>query len=413
VLSPYEKLLVWRYLLPGAEGRIVLLVAAIGLTAVTIGVAALIVVMSVMNGARTQLAIQFASVDGHASISRPGELLHDWRSLEAEARRQAEVISAVPALDAPAMATAGGRVLPATIRGLQPGDMAAEPIFRSGQGALAGTLPQTDEDVVVASDLAAKLGVTVGSHLTLVRPALDAEGALSLKSVGFLVTGLVETGIPRSDASMIVMTLHAAQDMLNSGDAVSRINLTVSSEDRTGELLAPLEARLAGRARLQSWRELNKPIFDALALEQIGMFIALSMILLVAMFNILSSLMMLVGSKVRDIAIMRTMGASRASILKIFVTVGTLIGSSGATLGSVLGLSLVSAKEGMVNLAKTYLLGNAYTKEVSVLIDLPARIGLAEVAGIVGMTLIGTILATLYPASKAARVDPALILRHQ
>ena len=409
----YEKLLIWRYLLPGAEGRVIVLVAAIGLTAVTIGVAALIVVMSVMNGARTKLAIQFAGADGHASISRPGEYLADWRSLAAEARRQSGVVSAAPALDAAAMASVQGRVLPATIRGLRAEDMPADRLFARDSPGFVGFLPEGEEEVAVGSGLAARLGITIGSPITMIRPSFEPGGELSLKSVGYVVTGLVETGVAKYDAAVVVMNMQSARQMLGTGDVASRVNIRLGSPERVEERLAPLKARLRGGTILQTWRELNKPIFEALALEHIGMFIAVSMIVLVAQFNILSSLMMLVGSKVRDIAILRTMGASRAAILKVFVTVGTAIGASGALLGSVLGLSIVASKDALAAFLKTYVLGSAYSNEIGVLVDLPARISVAETLGILLMTLTGTILSTLYPALKAARVDPVTVLRYE
>ena len=413
MFSSYEKLLIWRYLVPGAEGRIIVLVAGIGLTAVTIGVAALIVVMSVMNGARTKLAIQFAGVDGHASLSRPGEYLDDWRDLEAEARRQSGVVSSVPALDAAVMASVEGRVLPANVRGLRSKDMRADPMFDAGDGRFLGTLPTSEGQVIVGTDLAVALGITIGSPITILRPSFSADQNLSLESVGYTVTALVTTGIPKHDRTLVVMDMHAAQQMLESGDVASRINLTTSDADRVAEQLAPLKAGLEGRAVLQTWRELNKAVFDALALDQIGMFIAVSIIVVVAQFNILSSLMMLVASKVRDIAIMRTMGASRSAILRIFVAVGTAIGSSGALLGSVIGLSLVATKDDIATFLKAHVLQGSYGQELSVLIDLPADISVAETAGILLMTLTGTILATLYPALRAANVDPAYALRYE
>jgi lipoprotein-releasing system permease protein len=413
MFSSYEKLLIWRYLVPGAEGRIIVLVAGIGLTAVTIGVAALIVVMSVMNGARTELAIQFAGVDGHASLSRPGEYLDDWRELEAEARRQSGVVSSVPALDAAVMASVEGRVLPANVRGLRSKDMRADPMFEASDGRFLGTLPTSEGQVIVGTDLAVALGISIGSPITILRPSFGADQNLSLESVGYTVTALVTTGIPQHDRTLVVMDMHAAQQMLESGDVASRINLTTSDADRVAEQLAPLKAGLEGRAVLQTWRELNKAVFDALALDQIGMFIAVSIIVVVAQFNILSSLMMLVASKVRDIAIMRTMGASRSAILRIFVAVGTAIGSSGALLGSVIGLSLVAAKEDIATFLKAHVLQGSYGQELSVIIDLPAEISVAETAGILLMTLTGTILATLYPALKAANVDPAYALRYE
>jgi lipoprotein-releasing system permease protein len=413
MLSSHERMLVRRYLLPGAESRIILLVATIGLSAVTIGVAALIVVMSVMNGARTKLSIQFAGVDGHASISRPGQYLADWRELEAEARRQAAVKTAVPALEAPAMASVEGRVLPAIVRGIRAQDMSIDPLFAASGRSFLGAVPAHGDEVVVGSVLAEQLGISVGSPITMMRPSLTSESSLSLKSTGFVVTGLLETGVAKYDSKLVVMNLGAAQRMLDSGDVASRINLTTERLEGAAEGLAPLKSGLPKGTILQTWRELNKPIFDALALEHIGMFIAVSLIVVVAQFNILSSLMMLVGSKVRDIAIIRTMGASRSSILRIFVTVGTAIGSSGALLGSVIGLTLVGSRERLAVFLGDHVLGGSRSAELSALIDLPARISFGETAGILLMTLAGTILATLYPALRASRVDPAIVLRYQ
>lgn len=413
MLSSHERLLVRRYLLPGPESRIILLVATIGLTAVTIGVAALIVVMSVMNGARTKLSIQFAGVDGHASISRPGQYLADWRELEAEARRQSAVKTVVPALEAPAMASVEGRVLPAIVRAVHPADMRIDPLFAASGRSFVGAAPRSGDEVVVGSVLAEQLGISVGSAITMMRPSLTPESSLSLKSAGFVVTGLLETGVAKYDTKLVVMNFSAAQQMLDSGDVASRINLTTDGPDGAAERLAPLKAELPKGAILQTWRELNKPIFNALALEHIGMFIAVSLIVIVAQFNILSSLMMLVGSKVRDIAIIRTMGASRSSILRIFVAVGTAIGSSGALLGSVIGLSLVGSREKIAVFLGDHVLSGSRSAEIAVLIDLPAKISFGETAGILLMTLTGTVLATLYPALRASRVDPAIVLRYQ
>jgi lipoprotein-releasing system permease protein len=413
VFSRYERLLIGRYLLPRGEGRIIVAVAAIGMTAVAIGVAALIVVMSVMNGVRTKVSIQFAGVDGHASISRSGGRLADWRSLEAEARRHSAVTATVPTLEAPVMASIEDQVLPGRVRGLRTEDMGADPILSGGNGSFLGAIPSQDEDVAIGSDLAARLGAAIGSRLVLMHPTLDRDGTLSVKSVGYFVTGVVETGLPQHDASLIIMKMSAAQAMLGSGDAVSRINLTTPSAERASELLRPLIAQLRGRATVQTWRELNKPIFDALALDQVGMFIALSMIVLVALFNILSSLMMLVRSKVRDIAIMRTMGASRTSIVRIFVAVGTVIGSTGAGIGILLGLSIVAFRKELGNFLTAHVLGNSYATEVALLVDLPAELGIVQGAGILAMAMAGTMLATLYPAMKAANVDPASVLRYE
>jgi lipoprotein-releasing system permease protein len=196
VFSRFERLLIGRYLLPRGEGRIIVAVAAIGMTAVGIGVAALIVVMSVMNGVRTKVSIQFAGVDGHASISQPGGRIADWRSLEAEARRHSAVTATVPTLEAPVMASIEDQVLPGRVRGLRAEDMGADPILSGGNGSFIGTVPRQDEDVAIGSDLAARLGAAIGSRLVLMHPTLDRDGTLSVKSVGYFVTGSSKPGCP-------------------------------------------------------------------------------------------------------------------------------------------------------------------------------------------------------------------------
>ena len=410
VFSSFERALIKRYLWPQGEGRVIVVIASIGITAVALGVAALIVVMSVMNGARTKLGMQFAGIDGHASISARGQRIPNWRSLELAARRQQAVLSTAPALEGPAMAASEGRVLPAQVRGLRARDMRASPIL-AGDRTFVGVLPARAGEVAIGADLADRLALPVGGEVTLMRPALSPEAALSLKSVSHVVTGIFETGLPAYDGRLVIMNLGAAQEMLDAGDSVSRINLLTADAARAEELLAPLAALLPREAILQTWRDLNKSIFDAYAAEQVGMFIALSMVVLVALFNILSSLLMLVSSKTRDIAIMRTMGASRASVAKIFVAVGTTIGALGAAAGCLAGLSALAGKNAIAGLLED-LVGDIYGAELRALVELPAQISAAEIFAILAMAIGGTVLVTLYPAFRAASVHPASVLRY-
>lgn len=411
VFSPFERALIKRYLWPGGEGRVVLLIAAIGMTAVALGVAALIVVMSVMNGARTKLGVQFAGLDGHASISARGQRIPNWRALELAARRQQAVLSTAPAIEGAMMAASAGRVFPAQLRGLRTRDMLASPIL-SGERTFSGTLPSGAGEIAIGIGLARQLGVTAGSQITLMRPQISPEAGIALKNVNHVVTGIIQTDLPDYDSRLVIMNLAAAQQILDSGDTVSRINLMTPDAERARELLAPLALELRGRAMVRTWRELNKSIFDALALDKIGMFIALSIVVLVALFNIFSSLLMLVSSKVRDIAIIRTMGASRASVAKVFVAVGGAIGSIGATIGCVGGLAIVGGKDSIALFLEKHVVGAAYSAELQSLADLPAQISAIEVMAILAMALGGTILATLYPAVRAAKVHPATVLRY-
>ena len=410
VFSTFERALIKRYLWPGGEGRVIVLIASIGIAAVGLGVAALIVVMSVMNGARTKLGVQFAGIDGHASISARGQRVPNWRALELTARRQQAVLSATPALQGAVMAASEGRVFPAQLRGLRNEDMRASPML-AGPGTFVGMLPAHAGEIAIGAHLAERLGVTVGGEVTLMRPSVSQGADLSLKSLSHVVTGVVETGLPDYDRRLVIMNLAAAQQMLEAGDSVSRINLLTRDASRAGELLRPLAAQLQGKAILQTWRELNETIFDALAVEKIGMLVAIGMVVLVALFNILSSLLMLVSSKLRDIAILRTMGATRTSIAKVFVAVGTTIGSLGATAGCLVGLAIIAGKNGIVGFLEP-LVGDVYRAELRVFVDLPAQIGAFDLFAILAMAIGGTVLVTLYPAIKAASIHPASVLRY-
>lgn len=411
VFSTFEKALVRRYLWPGGEGRVIVLIAAIGMTAVALGVAALIIVMSVMNGARTKLGVQFAGLDGHASISARGHIMPNWRALEQAARRQQAILSTAPALEGAVMAASAGRAFPAQVRGLRGKDMKSSSIL-AGNRTFRGFLPSKPGQVAIGIGLADQLGVTIGNEVTLMRAKVSPQTDISVVSFAHVVTGVVRTDLPDHDNRLLLMDLAAAQQLLDSGDTVSRINLVTSDAERVEELLAPLALQLRGKAIVQTWRELNKSIFDALAIERVGMFIAISMVILVALFNILSSLLMLVGSKRRDIAIMRTMGASRLSIGKVFVAVGTTIGSLGATVGCTLGLAIIAGKDAIASFLGEYVVGADYIAELRVLTDLPAQISVPEVSAILTMAIGGTVFITLYPASKAASVHPAAVLRY-
>jgi lipoprotein-releasing system permease protein len=209
------------------------------------------------------------------------------------------------------------------------------------------------------------------------------------------------------------MPLEDAQTLLMLGDAVGMVEVQTVNADKVGEILAPLAAKTMGQGEVRDWRSMNAALFEALSVERVAMFVVLSIIILVAVFNILSSLIMLVRAKTRDIAILRTMGATRAGLIKVFMTVGITIGALGTAAGLVLGFIFLFFRQGVVNFIQLLTGQNLWDPSIRFLTELPAKTDPFEVAAIVTMAMVFSFLATLYPAFKAASTDPVQVLRYE
>jgi lipoprotein-releasing system permease protein len=268
--------------------------------------------------------------------------------------------------------------------------------------------------VAIGSRLAEALGAYPGTTISLISP----EGRSTVvgtvpRIVSYTVAAIFEVGVYDYDNSFVVMPIQDAQQLLLMGDNVSTIEVQTKDPDRIDSIIAPLEPMVQGKGVIIDWKQMNSALFDALEVERVAMFVVLSLIVLVAVFNILSSLIMLVRAKMRDIAILRTMGASRRGMMKVFVTVGVTIGSLGIVLGLILGSILLFFRQDILN-AIQYLTGqNLWDPSVRFLSDLPSKTDPFEVTAIVVTALVLSFLATLYPAWKAASTDPVQVLRYE
>ena len=411
ILNRAERMLARRYLLPGKGEGFIFLVASISLIAVALGVAALIIVMSVMNGFRAELFDKIVGLNGHAVVQGYAGRLPDWQNIADTAKKQPGVTSAVPLIETPLMGTANGRFEGVLVRGMRVEDIRANKTITSN--VLSGdikSLKPGSGTVAVGSRLADALGLFPDSQITLWNP----EGRSTVmgtvpREVTYTVGAVFEIGVYDYDKAFVIMPMQDAQELLLMGDQVGMVEIQTSNPDRVQEIIAPLQKRVQGTGIIVDWRQM----FQALEVERVAMFVVLSLIVLVAVFNILSSLIMLVRAKTRDIAILRTMGASRGGMMRVFVTVGVTIGSLGIILGAILGAIFLYFRQDVVDAIQAVTGQNLWDPSVRFLTDLPAKPNPVEIVAIILIALVLSFLATLYPAFKAASTDPVQVLRYE
>ena len=415
ILSRYERMVARRYLLPEKGEGFIFAAAGFSVVAVALGVAALIVVMSVMNGFRAELFDKVVGLNGHAVIQGFDGRLGNWQQIAEAASKTRGVTSALPLVEQPLMASSNGRVEGVIVRGMRLSDILANKTLTSNvvAGDFKSITPGSGR-IAIGSKLADQLGAGPGSEISLISP----EGRSTVvgtvpRIVTYTVGAVFEVGIYDYDKAFVVMPMEDAQTLLMLGDSVGVVEVQTANPDRVEEILRPLQPLVAGRGVIVDWRQMNSALFSALDLERVVMFIVVSIIVLVASFNIASSLIMLVRSKTRDIAILRTMGAARGAVLRIFMTVGLTIGLVGIVIGLILGTVILVFRQGAVDLVH-YLTGaNPWDPSVRILTELPAQTDPVEVAAILIVTLLLIFPATLFPARRAANTDPVQVLRYE
>ncbi len=415
ILRPYERTIFKRYLLPQRGEGFIFVAAAFSFVAVTLGVAALVVVMSVMNGFRADLFDKIVGLNGHAVVQGFGGRLDDWRDVLKQAKATPGVVSATPLIEQPLLTTFSGRVEGVLVRGMTVNDIRRNDTLGGKvlQGSL-NTLTPKAGNVAIGSELARNLGASVGSNITIINPAGRSTPFGTVpREISYRVTAIFEIGVYDFDKAYVVMPMEDAQLLLLTGDQVGMIEVKVTDPDKVGEILQPLAEKVAARAVVSDWRSMNASLFEALAVERVVMFVILSLIVLVAAFNIVSSLIMLVRAKTRDMAILRTMGAPRDAVLRIFMAIGLSIGVVGMVTGMLIGFGLLYMRQGLVSAVEWMTGQPLWDPSIRFLTEIPSKPDPFEIGGIAVMAILFSFLATLYPAFKAANTDPVQVLRYE
>ena len=417
MFGPFERMMAGRYLRARKGERFVSIIAIFSLVGIALGVATLIVVSSVMSGFQTELVSRILGVNGHATIEAfSGQKIEGYPEIVARIQALPDVASVVPMLDGQAMlSTEGGGARGGLVRGITLDDLRRlRPI---SDHIVAGSLDQFtgDDAIVVGVALARSYRLRVGDALTVLSPDGAATAFGTIPRVrAYKVVAIFDAGLHDYNSSIVFLPLKAAQVFFQKPDGVTGIEIRMTDPQLVGSLGPPLTELLRGRqVYARDWRRANDTIIGVLQIQKNTMFIVLGMIVLVAAFNVVSSLIMLVKDKRGDIAVLRTIGASSGAVLRIFLMCGAFVGVSGTLIGTALGVLVCRNIVAIQHFIEDMTGGRVFDSSAFMLTTLPDKVDWVDVSRVVALGLALSLLATLYPSWRAARTDPVEALRHE
>jgi lipoprotein-releasing system permease protein len=403
----------FRYLRARRQEGFVSVIAIFSLLGIALGVATLIIVMSVMNGFRADLVGRILGLNGHLGIYAATATMPDFDAEAAKVRAVPGVVSATPLVEGQVMATSEAGAAGAVVRGIRPDDIRARKLI--ADHIVTGSLADFgDDNIAVGDRLATRLGIKVGGKITLLSPqGTDTAFGTMPRLKTYTVAALFDVGFYEYDNTFIYVPLDAAQIFFKMPNAVTYLEVFVKDADQSSEIGRAINGALGGSARILDWQRANSSIVGALKIQSNVMFLILTLIIVVAAFNIISSMIMMVKDKGRDIAILRTMGASRGMILRIFMLSGASIGVVGTLAGFGLGIVITKNLEAIRQFLQGIFHVELFSADIYFFTRIPARIEDGDVVMVLIMALALSFLATLYPSWRAARLDPVEGLRYE
>ncbi len=414
MMSMFEFSVALRYLRAKRQEGFISVIAWFSLLGIGLGVATLIIVMAVMNGFRHELLSRILGLNGHVTVTSYDKNFTDYDHVTNRLMDIPGIVSVMPMIEGQVMASANGVAGGAVVRGITLKSFKARETL--GNSIIRGDVQGFDSSngVMVGARMARRLGLNIGDSITLIAPKgqITAFGTVP-RMKGYNIKAIFEVGMYEYDNSFIYMPLSQAQIYFNKPNSVSAIEVMLSNADDAMQMKKPIYQSLGSNYWIRDWQMVNSSFFTALQVERNVMFLILTMIIIVAAFNIISSQIMLVNDKSRGIAILRSMGASRNSILRIFFMTGSSVGVIGTLFGSILGISFATNIETIRRWIESLSNTELFQAEIYFLSKLPARIDQGEVITVISMALALSFVASLYPAWRAARLDPVEVLRYE
>jgi lipoprotein-releasing system permease protein len=416
MFGPFERAVAGRYLRARRGERFVSVIAIFSLIGIALGVATLIIVMSVMGGFKVDLLSRILGFNGHLGVYASADTFTNFDDVAARIRKIPDVVSVVPVVDGQVLLTDNrGTSTGGFVRGIRQSDL--QSLHAVSDHIVAGSLKdfQGNDAIAVGVGLARRFDLTIGSPLTLLSPQGAATAFGTVPRVrAYKVAAIFQVGENEYDSNYVFLPLEAAQIFFQKPNAATQLEVMVSDPERVFDVHRAILQTINGvPLQVIDWQQSNNSFFAAVQVEQNVMFLILTLIILVAAFNVISSLIMMVKDKTRDIAVLRTLGAGRGAVMRIFLMCGASVGITGTLLGTLLGVLFCWKIETIQHWVEAIIGTSVFNPEVYYLTHLPARLDWHEVTQVIGMALVLSLLATLYPSWRAARTDPVEALRHE